>query len=62
MLWLVVVDVEAEYVPILDRVRDRISVELFLKEVLGGSKGCDVTLDLLHGRIVFKDRGARETK
>jgi len=61
-LGLVVVDVEAEDVPVLDRVRDRISVELFLKEVLGGSKGGDVTLDPLYGRIVLKDRGSREAE
>ena len=34
--WLVVVDVEAEYVPILDRVVDGVGVEFFLEEVLGG--------------------------
>ena len=41
VLWLVVVDVEAEDVPILDRVGDGVGVELLLEEVLGGSKGGD---------------------
>jgi hypothetical protein len=50
VLWLVVVDVEAEDVPILDRVGDGVGVELLLEEVLGGSKGGDISLDLLDGR------------
>ena len=36
VLWLVVVDVETEDVPILDRVGDGVGVELLLEEVLGG--------------------------
>src|SRR5437762_4575068 len=30
--------------------------------ILGGSKGGDVSLNLLDGRIFFEDRGAREAK
>ena len=62
VLWLVVVDVEAEDVPILDRVCDGVGVELFLEEVLGGSQGGDVSLDLLDGRVVLEDRGASEAE
>ena len=62
VLGLVVIDVEAEDVPILDRVGDGVSVELFLEEVLGGSKGGDVSLDLPDGRVVLKDRGASEAE
>ena len=62
VLGLVVIDVEAEDVPILDRVGDGVSVELFLEEVLGGSKGGDVSLDLPDGRVVLKDRRAREAE
>ena len=53
---------ETEDVPILDRVGDGVSVELFLEEVLGGSKGGDVSLDLPDGRVVLKDRGASEAE
>ena len=35
VLWLVVVDVETEDVPIIDRVCDGVSVEIFLEELLG---------------------------
>ena len=59
---LEVVDVEAEDVPILDRVGDGVGVELLLEEVLGGSKGGDVALDLLDGRVVLEDRGAGEAE
>jgi hypothetical protein len=62
VLGLVVIDVEAEDIPIFDRVSDSVGVELFLKEVLGGSKRGDVSLDLLDGRVVLKDRGAREAE
>ena len=62
VLGLVVIDVETEDVPILDRVGDCVSVELFLEEVLGGSKGGDVSLDLPDGRVVLKDRRAREAE
>ena len=62
VLGLVVIDVEAEDVPILDRVGDGVSVELFLEEVLGCSKGGDVSLDLPDGRVVLKDRGASEAE
>jgi hypothetical protein len=62
VLWLVVVDVEAEDIPILNRVCDGVGVELFLEEVLGGSKGGDVSLDLLNGRVVLEDRGASEAE
>lgn len=58
----VVVDVEAEDVSIFDRVRNRVGVKLFLKEILGGSKSGDVTLDLLHCGIVLEDRGTREAE
>ena len=36
VLWLVVIDVEAEDVPVLDRMGDGVGVEIFLEEVLGG--------------------------
>ena len=62
VLWLVVVDVETEDVPILDRVGDGVGVEILLEEVLGGSKGGDVSLDLLDGRVVVEDRGASEAE
>ena len=62
ILWLVVIDVEAEDVPILDRVGDGVGVELFLEELLGGSKGGDVSLYLPDGRVVLKDRGASEAE
>ena len=62
VLSLVVVDVEAEDVPILDRVGDGVGVELFLEEVIGGSKGGDVSVDLPDGRVVLKDRGASEAE
>ena len=62
VLWLVVIDVEAEDVPILDRVGDGVGVEIFLEEVLGGSKGGDVSLDLLDVRVVLEDRGAGEAE
>ena len=62
VLWLVVVDVEAEDVPILDCVGNGVGVELLLEEVLGGSKGGDVSLDLLDGRVVLEDRGASEAE
>ena len=62
VLWLVVVDVETEDVPSLDRVGDGIGVELLLEEVLGGSQGGDVSLDLLDGRVVLEDRGASEAE
>ena len=62
VLWLVVIDVEAKDVPILDRVCDGVGVELFLEEVLGGSKGGDVSLDQPDGRVVLKDRGASEAE
>ena len=53
---------EAEDVPILDRVSDGVGVKLFLEEVLGGSKGGDVSLDLLDGRVVLEDRSASEAE
>ena len=53
---------EAEDVPILDRVSDCVGVELFLEEVFSGSKGGDVSLDLLDGRVVLEDRGASEAE
>ena len=53
---------EAEDVPILDRVGDRVGVELLLEEVLGGPKRGDVTLDLLDGRVFLEDRGASEAE
>ena len=53
---------EAEDVPILDRVGDGVGVEFFLEEVLGASKGGDVSLDLPDGRVVLKDRGASEAE
>ena len=62
VLGFVIIDVETEDVPILDRVSDGVGVELFLEEVLGGSKGGDVSLDLLDGRVVLKNRGASEAE
>jgi hypothetical protein len=62
LLGLVVIDVEAEDVPILDRVSDGVGVELFLEEALGRSKGGNVSLDLLDGRVVLKDRSASEAE
>ena len=53
---------ETEDVPILDRVGDGVGVELLLEEVLGGSQRGDVSLDLLDGRVVLKDRGASEAE
>ena len=53
---------EAEDVPILDRVGNRIGVELLLKEILGSQKRGDVTLDLLGGRVFLEDRGASEAE
>ena len=62
VVWFVVVDVEAEDVPILDRVGDGIGVELILEEVIGGSKGGDISLDLPDSRVILKDRGTSEAK
>ena len=62
VLGLVEINVEAEYVPILDRVGDGVSVELLLEEVFGGSKSGDVSLDLPDGRVVLEDRCAREAE
>ena len=62
VLWLVVIDVETEDVLILDRVGDGVGVEFLLEEVLGGSQGGDVSLDLLDGRVVLEDRGASEAE
>ena len=63
VLWLVVVDVEAEDIPILDRVGDGVGVEIFLEEVLGGSQGCDASLDLPDRRpLSSEDRGASEAE
>ena len=62
VLGLVVIDVEAEDVPILDRVGDGVGVKLLLEEVLGGSKGGDVSLDLLDGRVLLEDRRAGEAE
>ena len=59
---LVVLNVEAEDVPILDRVGNRIGVELLLKEILGSQKRGDVTLNLLGGRVFLEDRRASEAK
>ena len=56
------IDMKAEDVLILDRVGDRVSVEFILKKVLGGSKGGDVSLHLLDGRVVLKDWGAGEAE
>ena len=55
ILWLVVVNVEAEDVSVLDCVGDGVGVELLLEEVLGSSKGGHVTLDLLDGRVVLEE-------
>ena len=57
-----IIDVEAEDVPVLDRMGDGIGVELFLEEILRGSQGGDACLDLPHGRVVLEDRGAGETE
>ena len=62
VVWLVVVDVEAEDVPILDRVGDGVGVEFLLEKVIGGSEGGAVTLDLLDGRVVLEDRCAGEAE
>ena len=62
VLGLVEVDVEAQDVPILDRVGDGVGVQLLLEEVLGGSEGGHVSLDLLDGRVVLEDRGAGEAE
>ena len=62
VLGLVVIDVKAENVPILDRVGDGVGVECFLEEVLGGSKGGDVSRDLPDRSVVLKDRGASEAE
>ena len=59
VLRLVVIDVEAEDVPILDGVSDGVGVELFLEEVLGGPKGGDVSLDPLDGGVFLEDRACR---
>ena len=40
----VVIDVEAQNVPVLDRVGDGVGVELFLEQVRGGSKGGGVSV------------------
>ena len=41
---------------------DGVGVELLIEEVVGSSKGGDVSLDLPGGRIVLKDRGASEAE
>ena len=62
VLGLVVVDVEAEDVLILDRMGDGVGVKLFLEKVRGGSKACFVPLDLPDARVVFEDRGTSEAE
>ena len=62
VLGLVVIDVEAEDVPILDRVGDGVGMELLLEEVRGGAQGGDVSLDLPDGGVVLEDRGAGEAE
>ncbi len=58
----VVIDVKAQNVAILDRVRDGIFVEAFLKQVLGGLQGGHLSLGPLDGGVVLEDRSAGETE
>lgn len=59
---LVVVDVEAKNVPILDGVRDGVLVQFLLKQVLGGLEGLDIAFDPLVAGVILKDRRAGEAK
>ena len=59
---LVVIHVKAKDIPVLNRVGDSVSVEFFLKQVLGGSQGSRFPFDLSGGRIVFEDRCASKSK
>ena len=59
---LVVVDMEAEDVPILDRMRDSVCVQLLVKEILRSLQGGDVSLNLFDRRVFFKDRCASEAE
>ena len=58
----VVVDMEAEDVPVLNRVGDRVGMEFILEQVFCSSKRSRFPLDLPDGRIVFEDRGAGEAE
>ena len=59
---LVVVNLEAEDVAVVDRVRDRVGVELFFEDVGGGQHGGLLALDLLVGRVLLEDGCAREAE
>ena len=59
---LVVVDVEAEDVPVLDGVGDGVGVELLLEEVLRGLERRLLALDLLVGGVCLEDRRAGEAE
>ena len=62
IFWLVEIHVEAKDVPILNRVGDGVGVELFLEQVLCGSQGGCIFLDLSGGRVALEDRGASEAE
>ena len=53
----VVIDVEAEDVPVLDRVGDGVGMEFFLEQVFRGSQGGRFGFDLSDRRVVFEKSG-----
>src|SRR5690606_23741445 len=57
-----VVDVEAKDVLVLDRVSDRVDVELALEQVLGGEVGSLVAGDLSARSVLLEDRRAGEAE
>ncbi len=62
IVWLKVIDVEAEDVPVLDGVGNGVGVQLLLKQLFGGSQGSGFVFDLLGSGVFFEDRGASEAK
>ncbi len=61
-LRLVIVDVKAQDIFIINGMGDGIGVQPPLKEVNSRSVGCFLPLDLTIDRVVFKDRCAGEAK
>ena len=59
---LVIIDVEAQDVAILDRVRDGVFVQTFPKNVPRGFEGRLSAFDLLTGRVSLEDRRAGEAE
>ena len=59
---LVVINVEAQDIPVLDGVGDGVGVQFLLEEVGGGLEGGLLTFDLLIGGVFLEDRRAGEAE